>query len=61
MRHDRAQAAPDQHLSYTTYAVGVFRLRQSAPLFLILFVFALCERKNEKNVIGKYWSHHRRL
>ena len=28
--------------------------------FLILFVFALCERKNEKIIIGKYRSDHRR-
>jgi hypothetical protein len=42
-------------LSYdTTNTVGIFAFGRAVLYYLILFVFALAERKNEKNKIGKY-------
>jgi hypothetical protein len=41
-------------LIYRTYAVGVLAFGRAVLYILILFVFALCERKNEKIIIGKY-------
>jgi hypothetical protein len=40
--------------NYRTYAVGVLAFGRAVLYILILFVFALAERKNEKIIIGKY-------